>query len=436
MPRSSKFCNVFDCEPKWVTEAWSSCSNSCDDGIKSRNVKCVREFALGQEIAVPSAECKEPQPPSHKPCNVRPCRVWPANTMIMAEDTLYVQKEPLKRLSLKIGGKAVVFEGTTVKIRCPRRRVTDNTELVQWFKDDRKLIHSAKLHFTGKHALRIKQVTFADAGTYACSVNSSRANLILSVKPDDTRRQGFVSQSVKKMRKSRKQSRKETIGANSTRNSLNPLRADWDGGAKFVADERKESGELKGETTSLSPSGFGFGVARSSATRSSREPITQLRQLLSSLRSSLSGSSPDSSTTVTPDQQLLPLMSMNAIDMTGGATRKVGDNDLAEDEVLDWLISDWSLCSQPCGATGVQVRGTQCVLRKGSHSKTVHPDLCGEAGLPKPDSLRDCHVECARWETSSWSEVSCCERLLHHDHFSVCLSVHGMRQKSAGIADS
>lgn len=394
-----------------MTEAWSSCSNTCDDGVKTRNVKCVREFALGQEIAVPSSECKEPQPPSHKPCNVKACRVWPAgpaNTLIMADDTLYVQKEPLKRLSLKIGGKAVVFEGTTLKIRCPRRRAADATEVVQWFKDDRKLMHSAKLHFTGKQALRIKQVTFADAGTYACSVNSSRANLILSVKPDDTRRRGYVSQSVKKMRKSRKQSRKGS--SNSTWNSLTPLRADWDGGSKFVADERKESGELRAtETTSLSPSGFGFGVARSSATRSSREPITQLRQLLSSLRSSLSGSSsssPDSSTTFAPDQQMFQLMHMNAIDTTGNAARKGGERDLAEDEVLDWLISDWSVCSQPCGATGVQVRGTQCVLRKGSHSKTVHPDLCEEVGLGKPESLRECRVDCARWETSSWSEVS------------------------------
>lgn len=412
MPRTSKFCNVFECEPKWVTEAWSSCSSSCDDGIKSRNVKCVREFALGHEIAVPSSECREPQPPSHKPCNVKPCRTWPANTMIMAEDTLYVQKEPLKRLSLKIGGKAVVFEGTTVKIRCPRRRAVDTSEHVEWFKDDRKLVHSAKLHFTGKQALRIKQVTFADAGTYACIINSSRANLILSVKPDDTRRQGFVSQSAKKFRKNRKQSRKESSSStNTTKNSLSPLRTDWDSGSKFVADERKESGELRGETASLSPSaGFGFGVARSSATRSSREPIAQLRQLLtglsSSLRSSLSGSSESSSTTVAPpDQPMLQLMSLTAIDMTGGGTRKRTDNDLQDDEVLDWLISDWSLCSQPCGAAGVQVRGTQCVLRKGSHSKTVHPDLCEEAGLPKPDSLRDCLIQCARWETSSWSEV-------------------------------
>lgn len=411
MPRSSKFCNVFDCEAKWVTEAWSSCSTTCDDGMKSRNVKCVREFALGQEIAVPSTECKQPQPPSHKPCNVRPCRIWSTNSLIMAEDTLYVQKEPLKRLSLKIGGKAVVFEGTTLKIRCPRRRSADSSELVQWFRDDVKLVHSSRIHFTGKQALRIKQVTFADAGTYACSVNSSRATLILSVKGDDTRRKGFVSQSVKKMRKNRKQARKEENKSNSSMNALTPLRVDWDSGSKFVADERKESGELRkaADTSSLSPpvSGFGFGVARSSATRSSREPITQLRQLLSSLRSSLSGSysSTDSSATFAPDHHSLHFMNSNTIEMTGGPTRTRSENMLAEDEMLDWLISDWSLCSQSCGATGFQVRGTQCVLKKGSHSKTVHPEFCEEAGLRKPESLRDCRVECARWETSSWSEV-------------------------------
>ena len=74
-------------------------------------------------------------------------------------------------------------------------------------------------------------------------------------------------------------------------------------------------------------------------------------------------------------------------------------------QLTSTFFSDWSVCSQPCGATGVQVRGTQCVLRKGTHSKTVHSDLCQETGLQQPSSLRECRVECARWETSSWSEV-------------------------------
>ena len=292
VPRTTKFCNVFDCEAKWVTESWSSCSRSCDEGVKTRKVQCVREVALGTEVVVSDSECKEAQPTTHKPCNLMPCRVSRGpNPLIMAEDTLYVQKEPLKRLSLKIGGKAVVFEGTTLKIRCPHRRLHEGP-VIEWMKDDQKIVQTTRLHFTGKNGLRIKQVTFSDAGIYSCSINSTRANLILSIKPDDNRRRGFVSHSLRKTKKGKKSSKKEGMD-NTTLNALNPFGSDWEGSSKFVSDEHKTGGgEWKKEKMMIgrleTSSVSSLGVARSSASRSSREPISQLRQLLSDLSSSLS----------------------------------------------------------------------------------------------------------------------------------------------------
>lgn len=382
-----------------MTEAWSSCSRSCDEGVKTRKVQCVREVALGTEVVVSDSECKEAQPPTHKPCNLMPCRVSRGpNPLIMAEDTLYVQKEPLKRLSLKIGGKAVVFEGTTLKIRCPHRRLHEGP-VIEWMKDDQKIVQTTRLHFTGKNGLRIKQVTFSDAGIYSCSINSTRANLILSIKPDDNRRRGFVSHSLRKPKKGKKTSKKEGMD-NTTLNALNPFGSDWEGSSKFVSDEHKSGGgEWKKEkmmerleTSSDSPAAS-FGVARSSASRSSREPMSQLRQLLSDLSYSLSAtyatSEPVLASTVSSLTQssVQELTNANNIPLVSGTASHSG---LEEDEVLDWLISDWSRCSQKCGATGVQVRDFENYDYESSENSQekdfsldshlqgsgLHPDAC------------------------------------------------------------
>lgn len=88
------------------------------------------------------------------------------------DEKLFVQKEPKKRISLKVTGEAIVLEGTLVRLRCPRRKADRKSNHTEWFKNNVKINIGRKLQFTGLSALRIKNVILSDSGIYSCSWNN------------------------------------------------------------------------------------------------------------------------------------------------------------------------------------------------------------------------------------------------------------------------
>lgn len=185
-PKTTQRCNIQDCPPRWDAGVWGKCSRHCGGGIKTRAIKCVRELTLGQVVEVPASLCPRKQPQLRKVCNRRACpdvqKERQHRLIIPADNNIYVQKVPLRRLSIKVGGKAIVFAGTTLKIRCPRRKAANKTLAVEWFKDNEKISYDIKHQLTARQALRVKKVDYQDAGKYTCSVGSSEASILISVK--------------------------------------------------------------------------------------------------------------------------------------------------------------------------------------------------------------------------------------------------------------
>lgn len=201
VPKSKRFCNIVNCTAKWITEPWSNCNRKCGStGTMIRSVLCVRQIN-GQNVPVDHNLCTSVKPASKKSCNHGSCynsyepkigasggllhhkSGKTSKLIVSSNDALYIQQEPIKRVTVKVGGKAVLFEGTTVKIRCPRKK---SPHKVEWSKDRRKLNYTSHIQLTPKFALRIKNLKASDAGIYTCTVGPSQASIIITLKSTES----------------------------------------------------------------------------------------------------------------------------------------------------------------------------------------------------------------------------------------------------------
>ncbi|KAG7154783.1 madd-4-like [Homarus americanus] len=183
--RTQQHCNFKDCPPEWVTSRWSKCSAPCGGGEKRREVRCQQTMAQGQAEARPDRKCPHHQPRSVRKCNRRTCPEEgedPKNSVIKSQvHQNYVQSKYMKRLTLKVGGKATVFRGVKVKVKCPVRRF-DRARITWWY-EGQQVGSRGPVRTTSRGVLKIKEVQYPHAGVYICKANKSEANLTLDVKP-------------------------------------------------------------------------------------------------------------------------------------------------------------------------------------------------------------------------------------------------------------
>ena len=117
------------------------CSKKCGSGSQYRKVRCQQLLALGEVANRPDHECPRPRPPKEKACHLRACtsydyerhahfndeetskRTATSNQPVIKANSgqNYVQGHE-KSVRLKVGGRAVLYEGAKVKIRCPVKR--------------------------------------------------------------------------------------------------------------------------------------------------------------------------------------------------------------------------------------------------------------------------------------------------------------------------
>lgn len=99
------------------------CSKRCGGGVKSREVRCHQITAQNHDISHPDHVCEAPKPHTQQPCNTRPCdsnKKSNSEIVLGSDSQFYNQSDPQSvEVSLRIGGQAVVFAGTRVKIKCP-----------------------------------------------------------------------------------------------------------------------------------------------------------------------------------------------------------------------------------------------------------------------------------------------------------------------------
>ncbi|XP_055908761.1 protein madd-4-like isoform X5 [Eupeodes corollae] len=180
-PADRQYCNVLDCPVRWEVGEWSKCSHTCGYGIKERKVECKQIMAQEHKIERPESMCPSAKPADKKPCNVKPCPPEDPKPIISISNSTHIQHDPKKsKITLKVGGAAVVFFGTQVKIKCPVKRY--NRTKIRWTKDHKPLAKSRKFKVSKKGALRVLDITFRDAGVYSCHAGLSTAEINIEVK--------------------------------------------------------------------------------------------------------------------------------------------------------------------------------------------------------------------------------------------------------------
>ncbi|XP_040977281.1 A disintegrin and metalloproteinase with thrombospondin motifs 6-like isoform X8 [Aquila chrysaetos chrysaetos] len=72
-PENQRACNTEPCPPEWFIGDWSECSKTCDGGIRSRTVLCIRKIGPYEEETLDNINCLTHQPIEKEPCNNQSC---------------------------------------------------------------------------------------------------------------------------------------------------------------------------------------------------------------------------------------------------------------------------------------------------------------------------------------------------------------------------
>uniref|UniRef100_A0A8C4PZL5 ADAM metallopeptidase with thrombospondin type 1 motif, 6 n=1 Tax=Eptatretus burgeri TaxID=7764 RepID=A0A8C4PZL5_EPTBU len=73
LTENSRPCNTEACPAEWLIDEWSECSQSCDGGVQSRTVRCVRRVMLDRNEDVLDEECMSKRPVNSEDCNNQSC---------------------------------------------------------------------------------------------------------------------------------------------------------------------------------------------------------------------------------------------------------------------------------------------------------------------------------------------------------------------------
>lgn len=104
-----------------------------------------------------------------------------------------------RRVNLKAQGRVILFKGSNAKFHCPLHL---NNSRVLWFKGHLRIPPSTtngwpRVAVSGKGALRIHKVAYADEGTYTCLSGAFRSDVELRVKPLPPKLHEYIIESSK-----------------------------------------------------------------------------------------------------------------------------------------------------------------------------------------------------------------------------------------------
>ncbi|RZF41389.1 hypothetical protein LSTR_LSTR000103 [Laodelphax striatellus] len=445
-PPDRQYCNVLDCPVRWHTTEWTKCSKSCGGGIKTRQVTCRQVMAQNHVVSRNAASCPANKPQDRRPCNTKPCASEEQYPFIAMSNHTYVQQNPnKKKVSVKIGGQAQVFIGTQVKIKCPVKKF--NRTKIQWAKDHKVLSprNTARYKTSKKGALRIQEVEYTDSGVYTCLAGRSSADLTLTVKP----RPGDFPSSEEVMKTHQNQ-----LDPGMQANSDVPGRPFQPGNEDISHEVRPDGGpkpapkrvtpspptttrlevskmesnlwpEQHTGTTTKARSDFEQApedpLSTSAMPNSGSRPMPHFQMLLANLQNLWPFQSFGSSSRghrMVMEEALPPapsLLEYGEEQETPDGTDAEASSDpkgplfilgkgSAESVKFDWMITEWSQCSETCGGNGFQARAAHCMVRLHNTTQNVDSNLCIDAGLFTPSTLQKCGLEsCPHWETTMWT---------------------------------
>ncbi|XP_076875243.1 A disintegrin and metalloproteinase with thrombospondin motifs 6 [Brachyhypopomus gauderio] len=72
-PENHRTCNVEPCPPEWFIGDWSECSRTCDGGVRTRIVLCIRKISPAEEENLEDSHCLTHRPIERESCNNQSC---------------------------------------------------------------------------------------------------------------------------------------------------------------------------------------------------------------------------------------------------------------------------------------------------------------------------------------------------------------------------
>ncbi|XP_017781634.1 PREDICTED: ADAMTS-like protein 1 isoform X2 [Nicrophorus vespilloides] len=435
-PPDRQYCNVLDCPVKWKVSDWSKCNKICGGGEKSRKVECKQVMAQNHTVDRPHAMCPNPKPQDKKPCNTKSCVLDTDKPIIETSNSTFIQHDVKKtKISLKIGGAATVYHGTIIKIKCPVKRF--NRTKIQWAKDHQYLSKSKKFKMSKKGALRVTGLTYRDSGVYTCVAGRSSADLTLTVRPKPGE---FINSEEVERHVGYRNERVdfEIADVHPDRDSSNPM---FDDRSHERRPDMPSKQSRKPKTTPPSPVikldyNSLNGWPPSSTPKSDHDQMIASHLPANSEDASVSSSG---SRNMPHFQKLIsnlqtfsnsrghrmvafPFDELQTISNMELTTELRADDDENEDEEgsvvvlgkglpehlkFEWILTDWSKCSEPCGGNGLQMRTIHCIVRLHNKTQGVKSTLCDDAGLETPEAIRKCGLsDCPKWVVGEWSRCS------------------------------
>jgi len=417
-PTPQQFCSVVDCTAAWHTQQWTKCSKKCGRGFRFRKVGCQQMLALGQLIDKPESLCQGLKPEIEEVCNTNVCPIVREPKIRANSDQEYVQKDPNQTVvKLKVGGKATVFEGATLKIRCPVKRY--DKRKISWYKGDqyylagKKRNKHSKAIMTRKGQLRIKNIGYSDSGTYSCKAAKSTAKIEIYVKENPTK-----SVDNPKGRK------KDRIWLNSVETFVTKVNDVLQGGKtpstfkrRFDVTTESSGNRLGKYDTSRKGSRKASGSKKNRIDKGDRKKNPHKWNYYRENErdydkiywdsidnhvaedEAVGGKKRKQKTAFSiPRKMRLKIMSQVS------SSEEMLDDEKSEssETPLSWKKESWSVCSKSCGG-GHQTRSITCVIKLTERNVTqqVPENFC--EGIKAPQKRRRCaKQECPRWKHSPW----------------------------------
>nr|XP_057920932.1 A disintegrin and metalloproteinase with thrombospondin motifs 6 isoform X2 [Doryrhamphus excisus] len=72
-PEKQRDCNAEPCPPEWFIGDWTECAKTCDGGIRTRTVLCVRKLGPAEEETLEDTHCLTHRPVEQEACNNQSC---------------------------------------------------------------------------------------------------------------------------------------------------------------------------------------------------------------------------------------------------------------------------------------------------------------------------------------------------------------------------
>ncbi|KAI3362079.1 hypothetical protein L3Q82_012412 [Scortum barcoo] len=72
-PENQRDCNTEPCPPEWFIGDWSECGKTCDGGMRTRTVLCIRKIGPAEEETLEDTHCLTHRPIERESCNNQSC---------------------------------------------------------------------------------------------------------------------------------------------------------------------------------------------------------------------------------------------------------------------------------------------------------------------------------------------------------------------------